>query len=109
MAGDRHKLWRLVEYDYAQLIKKAPEGYEPVVEVYLLGRAEPVEIGFVETRDSPDGGTLVRLEGLNRDAEERAEGRAHPRTSGSTWPEVSSSAWRSTSARFEDLRLGVLP
>ena len=49
---DRHKLWRRVAYDYEQVKEIAPEGYEPVVEVFLVGRAEPVELGFVETTRS---------------------------------------------------------
>jgi hypothetical protein len=51
---DRHELWRRVEYDYEQLRKFAPDGYEPKVEVFLVGRAEPVEPAFVETRRGAD-------------------------------------------------------
>ena len=79
MASDRHQLWRLVEHDYKQLKESAPEGFEPVVLVHLVGRAEPVEIGFVETRDAARGGTLVRFEALNRLEADRADGLAHPK------------------------------
>jgi hypothetical protein len=51
---DRHSLWRRVAYDVTALESKAPEGYEPSVEVFLHGRAAPVEIGFVETHRGPD-------------------------------------------------------
>jgi hypothetical protein len=64
MASDRRQLWRLVEHDYKRLRQSAPEGFEPVVLVHLVGREEPVEIGFVETRDAAQG-TLVRFEALN--------------------------------------------
>jgi hypothetical protein len=52
--NDRHKLWRKVAYDYEQIKKSAPAGYEPTVEVFLVGRVEPVELGFVETRRGDD-------------------------------------------------------
>jgi hypothetical protein len=77
MASDRHQLWRLIEYDYMQLRQTAPEGFEPVVLVHLVGREEPVEIGHVETRDGAHG-TLVRFEALNRLEADRADGLAHP-------------------------------
>jgi hypothetical protein len=77
MASDRHTLWRLVEHDYAQLTATAPDGYEPEVLVYLVGRDDPVEIGWVETRDARHG-TLARFEALNRLEADRADGKAHP-------------------------------
>jgi hypothetical protein len=58
---DRHKLWRLVEHDYEQMKKRAPEGLEPVVEVFLAGRETPVELGWVETRRGDDD-VWVRFE-----------------------------------------------
>jgi hypothetical protein len=79
---DRHQLWRLVEYDYHQFGgDNAPEGHEAIVLVYLIGRDQPVEIGFVETRDAESGGALVRLQALNRDLANQAPGerrRPHP-------------------------------
>ena len=51
---DRHKLWRRVAYDFEQLAKIAPEGYEPTVEVFVVGREAPVSLGFVETRRGDD-------------------------------------------------------
>ena len=73
---DRHKLWRAVGYDYEQLRALAPVGYEPSVEVFLVGRRDPVEIGYVETRDGDDD-PWIRLEALNRAASDRTEGIAH--------------------------------
>jgi hypothetical protein len=65
---DRHKLWRRVSADYDRLKARAPEGHQPVVEVYLTGRDEPVEVGHVETRRGDDD-SWIRLEALNRSAE----------------------------------------
>jgi hypothetical protein len=76
--SDRHQVWRLVEADYRRLKEVAPEGFEPIVLVYLIGRVDPVEIGWIETRDAAHGGVLVRLEALNRKAGERTEDVAHP-------------------------------
>jgi hypothetical protein len=46
---DRHRLWRRVGSLYDELEKVAPEGFEPVVEVFLVGRDEPVVPAYVET------------------------------------------------------------
>jgi hypothetical protein len=61
---DRHKIWRRVEDDYQQVKKRAAEGYEPCVFVFLVGRPEPVELGFVETRRAEDD-PWVRFEATN--------------------------------------------
>jgi hypothetical protein len=50
----RHNIWRRVEFDYRQARERKPDGYEPVVRVYVAGRAEPITLGFVETRKAPD-------------------------------------------------------
>jgi len=69
---ERHLVWRRASDDYDQLEKLAPEGFAPVVEVYLHGRTEPVEATFVETRR--DG--WIRLEAAHREHSE--EGRPDP-------------------------------
>ena len=46
---DRHKIWRIVHNNLEGLRQDAPEGYEPVVEVFLVGRAEPVRLAQVQT------------------------------------------------------------
>jgi hypothetical protein len=51
---DRHKIWRLVRNNYAQLAENAPHGFAPVVEVFLLGRSEPVRLGEVQTSRDPE-------------------------------------------------------
>jgi hypothetical protein len=48
--GPQHEIWRRVDHDYTEAKKRAPAGYEPVVEVLLAGHAEPLTLGFVETR-----------------------------------------------------------
>ena len=67
---DRHKLWRRVRYDWEQVGKVAPPGHEVVVEVFLVGRPEPIELGYVETRRGDDD-PWVRFEssaGIPEDA-----------------------------------------
>lgn len=49
---DRHRLWRRVRSHYEQLEKVLADGYEPVVEVFLVGREEPVVPAYVETSSS---------------------------------------------------------
>jgi hypothetical protein len=51
---DRHVLWRTVARNYDQLLKEAPEGFEPITEVYLSGRADPLEVGQVQSRRDPE-------------------------------------------------------
>ena len=66
----RHDLWRRVELDYQEARKRAVKGYEPVVQVFLVGRELPVELGFVETRRGLDE-SWIRFEAA---APEAAEG-----------------------------------
>lgn len=49
MEVDRHKLWRIVGNNYRSLEQVAPEGYQPVIEVYLAGREAPFRIDQVQT------------------------------------------------------------
>jgi len=51
---DRHKIWRIVRSNLEGLKEAAPEGYAPVVDVFLAGRPEPVRLGGVETSREPD-------------------------------------------------------
>jgi len=53
MEFDRHKIWRLVGSNYRTLSEAAPDGYSPVVEVFLLGRTAPVRLGQVQTVRDP--------------------------------------------------------
>ena len=69
---DRHLLWRHVNHDVAEATKRAPEGYEAFVQVFLAGRDDPLEVGWVETNRSPDY-PFVRFE-LANDVQSRTEG-----------------------------------
>ena len=51
---DRRKLWRRVQHDYEQLKSIAPDGYEPYIQVFLVGRAQPITPDFVETSREAD-------------------------------------------------------
>lgn len=51
---DRHALWRKARSDWEECKRRAPTGYEPVVEVYLAGLSEPMTLGFVRTSREPD-------------------------------------------------------
>jgi hypothetical protein len=53
MQTDAHKIWRIVRNNLESLKQAAPEGYAPVVDVYLVGRSEPVRLGEVHTTRDP--------------------------------------------------------
>jgi hypothetical protein len=74
---DSHELWRRVMFDYERLDEKAPEGYGPVVDVYLAGRDEPIRLGWVTTDRDPSY-PYVRLQRHNPEFPEAEEGRRHP-------------------------------
>jgi hypothetical protein len=54
MSPDRHRLWRIVQRNHAELEKAAPEGCEAVVEVHIAGRADTLVVSRVETSRDPD-------------------------------------------------------
>jgi hypothetical protein len=51
---DRHKIWRYVSKNYKELKEASPDGYEPVVEVFLIGRPAPFPLAQVQTVRDPD-------------------------------------------------------
>jgi hypothetical protein len=51
---DRHRRWRIVANNRQTLESKAPDGYKPVVQVFVAGRTAPLEIDFVETSRAED-------------------------------------------------------
>ena len=53
MEADRHKIWRIVANNCRSLKQAAPDGYEPAVEVFLVGRPDPVQSGEVQTTRDP--------------------------------------------------------
>lgn len=64
-------------YDYQNLEEKAPQGYVPVVDVYLAGRELPIRLGWVTTDRNVEY-PYVRLQRHNPDFPEAEEGRRHP-------------------------------
>jgi hypothetical protein len=51
MDDDHHSLWRIVGQNFASLERNAPEGFEPVVELYLdTIPSTPILASVVETR-----------------------------------------------------------
>jgi hypothetical protein len=61
---DRHKLWRKILADYKELASRAPEGFRPVVKVYVKSRANPLELGRTDiTRSDASMGTSRNHEG----------------------------------------------
>jgi hypothetical protein len=48
---ESHMIWARVSADREQLLPLAPQDYEPIVEVFLHGRAEPIVPAYVETRN----------------------------------------------------------
>jgi hypothetical protein len=58
---DSRQLWLRIRHDYDQAKQRAPAGFEPFVQVFLIGRPDPVVPGFVETRRGDDE-TWIRLE-----------------------------------------------
>lgn|SRR5215211_1490084 len=51
---DQGRFWRMVSETRAHLETVAPEGFEPVVEIFLAGREEPIVPAFIETSRSPE-------------------------------------------------------
>ena len=53
MEADRHRIWNLVGNNFTSLSENAPQGYRPLVEVFLVGRAEPIRLAQVQTTRNP--------------------------------------------------------
>jgi hypothetical protein len=66
---DRHYPWRIVARNCKELEGKAPEGYKPVVEVFIAGRPEPVRVEFAQTsRDAANPWTWLQAVGPRGEA-----------------------------------------
>lgn len=74
----QHTLWRRITSDYERLKERAPADYEPSVEVFLVGRPGPVEVGYVETSGADDN-PWIRLQGVERGASEQVDGSLGPK------------------------------
>ena len=51
---DRQYLWADIRYRLDELEKSAPEGHQPVVEVFLAGREAPIVPSHIETSRDPE-------------------------------------------------------
>lgn len=93
---ERQPIWSTLESDYKDVKAKAPDGFEPVVEVFIHGRPDPVEIGRVEAHRDPDH-PWVRFES-------RTEAyKLHPRD---RWVYVTESNIGRIEVRLRQLELG---
>lgn len=68
-APDRHKIWRIVRNNLSEMRASAPPGHQPAVDVYLVGRAEPVRLDQVHTTESPTFPWELLGAGLSEDDE----------------------------------------
>jgi hypothetical protein len=60
MVVDRHGVWREAARIYSHLEEHPRSGYQPVVEVFITGRAAPFIVSVAETHRDP-GYPWVRL------------------------------------------------
>ena len=51
---DQHAIWRVASNNIRDMQENAPEGYVPVIEVFLAGRDEPVRLNSVQTKRESD-------------------------------------------------------
>jgi hypothetical protein len=51
---DRHKIWQIVRNNLDSMEREAPEGYAAAVDIFIVGRAEPVQLNRVETSRDPE-------------------------------------------------------
>ena len=62
MNGDPHWIWRRAAQLHEAMEREAPEGYVPVVEAAVAGRAQPVAVDVVKTY-SEQGWSLLHVLG----------------------------------------------
>lgn len=67
VADDHQAFWRIATRNYEALEHKAPEGFKPVVDVYVDGSTAPVTTGVVLTSGKHD---WVVLQALNVESED---------------------------------------
>ncbi len=66
MTDDIHAMWRIIGDHWRVMKEQAPQDYEPVVNVHLLGSAEAIPVGRVEThREQGLVMLLVITEGID--------------------------------------------
>jgi hypothetical protein len=54
MSVDRHGVWRRLRWKLATLEQRAPSGWGVKIEVYLIGREDPIQLGTVDTSRAKD-------------------------------------------------------
>ena len=55
---DEHYIWRMARNNLTAMRESVPEGYEPIVEAYLIGWGSPVRVENVQT-DRHEGWSLI--------------------------------------------------
>jgi hypothetical protein len=88
-------VWARASFDRELLVPLAPDGYEPVVEVFLHGRAEAIVPSFVENRK--DG--WLRIQATDKQPGDDRDEKWHHTHSLSTPMRARSLVSRSSSAR----------
>jgi hypothetical protein len=68
---DAHKIWRIVRGNLQEMQEAAPEGYRSVVDVFVLGRPEPVRLNYVETTRDPSFPWVYLIPEYEEPVEER--------------------------------------
>jgi hypothetical protein len=58
---DRHEIWRRVRWDWERANEGRANGFVPVVHAWIAGRPEPIELGYVMTRQQSDD-VWIRIE-----------------------------------------------
>ena len=95
---DRHFLWHNIRHDYDEAKRRRPQGFHPVVEVWIAGRGEPMALGFVETHKDP-GYPWIRFESEVRGVEGDPEAAIPPECH---WIHVHESAVLAVEIRFRE-------
>ncbi|MBA2742435.1 MAG: hypothetical protein H0U46_10540 [Actinobacteria bacterium] len=68
MADDSQAaFWRIAGQNYDALEQRAPEGFTPIVDVYVDGSTSPIPTSVVQTREKHD---WVVLQSLNEGSED---------------------------------------
>jgi|SRR5581483_1988736 len=71
--ADRHKIWRDIANDFRQLEERAPDGFPPVVDVYLVNRNEPVHLNLVQTSRNPSNPWTLLIQNPRQAGKEQTD------------------------------------
>jgi len=79
MRIDGNPIWRQFKNKVEVLQRKAPGGYRLAGRLFMFGREEPLELGFVETSRTPgQTWTWLQAEGSVKAHEDEAQRMPHP-------------------------------